>query len=287
MGLEIGVILPASTPDPERPILGDVRESARYAEEIGLDSVWSTDHLIASGPMLDSSVVLATAAAVTERITVGFNVMLLALRPVAWAAKQVSTLQLVSNNRFVLGVGTGNPAHGDIGWRAAGVDFADRGRLTDEALEVLRDLIAGRPAALADGLEATLAPGSAVPPIVIAGNGTRAHRRAARYGDGWATIALSPAEVRTNLDRINELAAEHNRTTLKATVVAPQLDGDPTEQLAAYEAAGVERAILPPSGDWRRDYEQAATLRSILHKPQPRHPTLTLSVTTGQIQHAH
>lgn len=158
MSLEIGVILPTSTPDPERPILGDVRESARYAESVGLDSVWSTDHLVASAPLLDSSVVLATAAAVTERITVGYNVMLLALRPVAWAAKQINTLQLVSNNRLVLGVGTGNPAHGDIGWRAAGVDYSQRGRLTDEALAVLRDLIAGNPATVAQDLEVTLSP---------------------------------------------------------------------------------------------------------------------------------
>lgn len=100
MSLEIGVILPTSSPQPGQAILGDVRESARHAEELGLDSVWSTDHLIAGAPMLDSSVVLATAAAVTERITVGYNVMLLALRPVAWAAKQINTLQLVSNNRL-------------------------------------------------------------------------------------------------------------------------------------------------------------------------------------------
>jgi len=171
MGLEFGVILPTSTPDPERPILGDVRESARFAEHLGLDSVWSTDHLIASGPMLDSGVVLATAAAVTERITIGFNVMLLALRPVAWAVKQVSSLQVVSGNRLVLGVGTGNPAHGDIGWRAAGVAYADRGRLTDGALDVLRDLIAGKPATVTNGLEATIAPGAPVPPIFVAGNG--------------------------------------------------------------------------------------------------------------------
>lgn len=258
MSLEIGVILPTSTPDPERPILGDVRESARYAESVGLDSVWSTDHLVASAPLLDSSVVLATAAAVTERITVGYNVMLLALRPVAWAAKQVNTLQLVSNNRLVLGVGTGNPAHGDVGWRAAGVEYSERGRLTDEALAVLRDLIAGKPARVGD-LDVTLSPGSPVPPIFVAGNGVRAHRRAARYGDGWATIAATPDEVRTNLDRINELA---DGKQLKATVVAPQLDGDPAEQLAAYEAAGVERIILPPTGDWRRDYDRAAELRS-------------------------
>jgi len=265
MGLAIGVILPTSTPDPARPILGDVRESARFAEEVGLDSVWSTDHLIASGPMLDSSVVLATAAAVTERITVGFNVMLLSLRPAAWAAKQVNTLQLVSGNRLVLGVGTGNPAHGDIAWRAAGVEFADRGRLTDEALDVLPDLIAGRTAVLADGLEAKLAPGSAIPPIVVAGNGKPALRRAARYGDGWATIAMSPTEVRANLAQINKLAVDHDRPPLKATVVAPQLDGDPqhaADQLQAYEAAGTERIILAPTGDWRHDYEQAAKLRS-------------------------
>jgi alkanesulfonate monooxygenase SsuD/methylene tetrahydromethanopterin reductase-like flavin-dependent oxidoreductase (luciferase family) len=63
MPVEVGVILPTSTPDPARPILGDVRASARCAEQLGLDSVWSTDHLIASAPILDSTVVLATAAA--------------------------------------------------------------------------------------------------------------------------------------------------------------------------------------------------------------------------------
>jgi len=107
--IKIGVILPTSTPDPAQPIMGDVRASARLAEELGLDSVWSTDHLVASAPILDSSVVLATAAAVTDRITIGYGVMILALRPAAWAAKQISTLQYVSGNRVVLGVGTGNP----------------------------------------------------------------------------------------------------------------------------------------------------------------------------------
>ena len=137
VSIEIGVILPTSTPDPARPILGDVRESARFAEEAGLDSVWSTDHVIASAPILDSTVVLATAAAVTGRVKIGFGVMLLALRPVAWAAKQISTLQYVSGERVLLGVGTGNPAHGDTGWRAVGASYADRGRRTDDALAVL------------------------------------------------------------------------------------------------------------------------------------------------------
>jgi alkanesulfonate monooxygenase SsuD/methylene tetrahydromethanopterin reductase-like flavin-dependent oxidoreductase (luciferase family) len=266
--IKIGVILPTSTPDPTRPILGDVRASARLAEEAGLDSVWSTDHLVASAPILDSAVVLATAAAVTDRITIGFGVMLLALRPVAWAAKQIASLQQLSGNRVALGVGTGNPAHGDIGWRAAGVPFRERGRRTDEALRVLPALVSGRPAVLGDGLEVTLAPGAPMPPVLVAGNGDRALRRAAAYGDGWLSIALPPEEVAAGLATLGELAAAYGRPAPRATVVGPALDTDPVKaaaQLSAYQAAGAERVILAPSAaGWQRDYEFAGELRAAL-----------------------
>lgn len=268
MTVEVGVILPTSTPDPEHPVLGDVRASARFAEDLGLDSVWSTDHLIASAPMLDSTVVLATAAAVTERITIGFNVMLLALRPVAWAAKQISTLQYVSGGRLVVGVGTGNPAHGDAGWRAAGVPFGERGRRTDEALRVLRRLVAGERVALDDAGEVAIAPGAAVPPVYVAGDGRRALIRAARYGDGWATIAALPDEVAARVAELRELAAQEGRPAPRATVVGPALDADAgraAEQLTAYAKAGTERVILAPTGrDWREDYEFAARVRRSL-----------------------
>jgi alkanesulfonate monooxygenase SsuD/methylene tetrahydromethanopterin reductase-like flavin-dependent oxidoreductase (luciferase family) len=268
MTMEIGVILPTSTPDPSRPILGDVRDSARFAEDVGLDSIWSTDHLVASGPMLDSTVVLAAASAVTDRVTVGFNVMLLSLRPVAWAAKQVSTLQYVSGNRLVLGVGTGNPAHGDIAWRAAGMSYPDRGHRTDAALRVLPDLVAGKRTVLDDGVELRLAPGSAMPPVVVAGNGRAAMRRAATYGDGWASIGLTPEQIAAGLAEIDRLAAELGRPPIRATIVGPQVGVDPPQAaalLTAYEAAGVERVILAPTGtDWRRDYEFAATVRAEL-----------------------
>jgi alkanesulfonate monooxygenase SsuD/methylene tetrahydromethanopterin reductase-like flavin-dependent oxidoreductase (luciferase family) len=264
VAIKIGVILPGSTPDPAHPIIGDIRASARFAEQAGLDSVWTTDHLVASAPMLDSSVVLATAAAVTDRITIGYGVMLLALRPVAWAAKQIAALQYVSGNRIALGVGTGNPVHGDIGWRAAGMSFADRGRRTDESLRVLPALVTGQPAVLGDGLEVTLSPGAVMPPVLIAGNGDRALRRAAAYGDGWISILLPPDEVASRLSALGELAAGHGRPTPRATVVGPVLDADPGKaaaQLAGYAEAGTERVILVPSGaDWQRDYERAGQL---------------------------
>ncbi len=268
MSVEIGVILPTSTPDPAQPILGDVRASARFAEEVGLDSIWSTDHLVASAPMLDSTVVLSAAAAVTERIGIGFNVMLLALRPVAWAAKQISTLQHVSGGRLALGVGTGNPVHGDIGWRAAGVSYEDRGRRTDAALQVLPGLITGQATELEDGVEVTLAPGSAMPPVLIAGNGRKALRRAATYGDGWISLGLSPDDVTVGVAEVGRLAAQQRRPAPKATIVGPTLDVDPKQaaaRLSAYAAAGTERVILAPTGpDWQRDYEFAATVRAVL-----------------------
>lgn len=266
MPLEIGVILPTSTPDPKQPIIGDVRASARLAEELGLDSVWSTDHLVASAPMLDSTITLATAAAVTDHIRIGFNVLLLALRPTAWAAKQISTLQYLSGDRLVVGVGTGNPAHGDIGWRAAGFPFESRGRRTDEALRVLPDLITGRTATLPDGVEVTLSPGSTLPPILVAGNSSRARRRAATFGDGWITIQSDLRELTSDITELQEFAAQQERSPLPVTVVAPQLAAaaeQAAEQLAAFEAAGVERVILAPTGpEWQRDYEFAAKVRA-------------------------
>jgi alkanesulfonate monooxygenase SsuD/methylene tetrahydromethanopterin reductase-like flavin-dependent oxidoreductase (luciferase family) len=264
MVVEIGVMLPVSTPDPRRPVLGDVRASARFAEEAGLGSVWSTDHLIASAPILESTAVLATAAAVTERVAVGYGVMLLALRPVAWAAKQVTTLQYLSGDRIVLGVGTGNPAHGDAGWRAAEQPFADRGARTDAALDVLPALIRGEPAPVADGLEAAIAPGSTVPPILVAGEGARARRRAARYGDGWLSIGLTPDQVRAGMAEVTALAEEYGRPVPRPSVVGPVLADDPgraAADLEAYARAGVERVILgPTSPDWQRDYDRIARI---------------------------
>ncbi len=268
MTLEIGTILPTSTPDPAHPILGDVRAAARLAEQIGLDSVWSTDHLVASAPILDSSVTLATAAAVTDRVRIGYGVLLLALRPVAWAAKQIATLQYVSGDRLILGVGTGNPAHGDVGWRAAGMPFAERGRRTDEALRLLPDLVAGRPTVLPDGTEVTLAPGATMPPVLVAGDGARARRRAAAYADGWVAIGLEPRQVRAHVDELTALAAEYDRGPLAVTIVAPPLAADPgqaAEQLAAYAEAGAERVVLAPSGaEWQAGYEFAAKIKEQL-----------------------
>ena len=109
----------------------------------------------------------------------------------------------------------------------------------------------------------TLSPGSVMPPVLIAGNGDRALRRAAAFGDGWISIALPPRRWPPACPRWASSRPELGRPVPRLTVVGPVLDADPGKaaaQLAAYAEAGTERVILIPSGDWQRDYERAGEL---------------------------
>lgn len=158
---------------------------ARHVEDCGLDGVAVGDHLAAAVPSAESTLTLAVAAAATRRITVGFGVMVLALRHPAWAAKQVATLQRLSGNRVILGIGIGGAVHGTAAWDAVGVPYRDRAARTDASLAILRGLIAGEPTSFPGGAELTLAPGAQPPPVWIGGTGPASRRRAVTHADAW------------------------------------------------------------------------------------------------------
>jgi len=91
MRVDVGVALPEGTAPGEA--LPDVAGLARLAERAGLDCLWAGDRLLAGQmSVLDSSLALAAAAAVTDRIAIGFAVYVPSLRPLAWAAKQIASL---------------------------------------------------------------------------------------------------------------------------------------------------------------------------------------------------
>jgi alkanesulfonate monooxygenase SsuD/methylene tetrahydromethanopterin reductase-like flavin-dependent oxidoreductase (luciferase family) len=209
----IGVFLPSASDPAERP--GDVAAAARHAEDLGFESVWAVDQLVAGtgAPVLDPTIVLAAAAVATSRIRLAFGVLIAPLRPVAWIAKQVASLQHVSEDRVILGVGAGGDRH-ERSWAAAGIPRGERGRRTDAALAVLPDLIAGKPTSIADlpgGPTVQLAPAAVVPPIVVGGMSDPAMTRAARHADGWFALPLPPAVVRVGHERLGELAAAQGR----------------------------------------------------------------------------
>jgi alkanesulfonate monooxygenase SsuD/methylene tetrahydromethanopterin reductase-like flavin-dependent oxidoreductase (luciferase family) len=225
--VELGVVLPSMSRRDGRP--GDIPVLALHAEALGFESAWVVDQLVAGTgvPVLDSLTVLAAAAAVTDRIRLGVGVLVAPLRPVAWIAKQVATLQYLSGDRLLLGIGAGGDRH-DAAWTAAGVPRRERGRRTDEALRVLPDLIAGQPAQLTpEGAQVVLSPGVTVPPIVIGGNSDTAARRAGQFGDEWFILA-GPDDVPRYRAQAAEQAARYGRPVPAiSTNIMVAIDGDP------------------------------------------------------------
>jgi alkanesulfonate monooxygenase SsuD/methylene tetrahydromethanopterin reductase-like flavin-dependent oxidoreductase (luciferase family) len=243
-GPDVGVFLPTMSRPGELP--GDIAAAARHAEDLGLESVWAVDQLIAGTgtPLTDSTVALSAAAGVTTRVSLGFGVMILPLHPVIWAAKQVASLQNVSGGRVILGVGAGGDRH-QASWAAAGVPRRERGRRTDAALRVLPGLIAGQPTRLddqPDGPVVQLAPPAAVPPILVGGMSDAALVRAAEHGDGW--FAMTAGGLPERIARLAELAAERNRPTPQVTAsMLTALKGDsalPGEHTLARQLADVD-----------------------------------------------
>jgi alkanesulfonate monooxygenase SsuD/methylene tetrahydromethanopterin reductase-like flavin-dependent oxidoreductase (luciferase family) len=303
--LKIGITLPTSGEMETLERIGGVGAGARHVEQLGFESVWVSDLIIGDGtPSLESIVALATAAAVTDRVHVGFGTLVVALRPIAWVATQIAALQYVSGNRVVLGIGSGG-FPGTAFWQAVGVPGRERGRRTDAALEVLPQLIAGEPTRFeheSDQPVVTLAPAARVPPILIGGNSDVAIRRAVTYGDGWLPSLLTPDTLVSSAAKLRERAAERGRATPSITVgthamlgndesarsardtlvrslvddhgLPPEaaalvpITGSPeevAEHFAAYAAAGAERLVISPDGgEWMRQCELIAEAHALL-----------------------
>lgn len=208
MTLDIGIFLP----QPEQGVRIDA--AARTAEQLGLDSLWIGDHLTIGKEIevLDGPIALATAAAVTERITVGLGVYLPALRQPVWAVKHIATLRyLIPDDRLQLGVGLGGRVGtGPDEWEIAGTPWKGRAARTDTFLTHLEPLLAGQDVEV-NGTIVTLAPAVSPPPIWIGGDSEAALRRTARFGYGWFGTLVPPDKLRATVTRLGELAEEYNR----------------------------------------------------------------------------
>lgn len=246
---EIGVFLPAMSAPGELP--GDVVAAARHAEDLGLESVWAVDQLVGGTgvPFLESTVVLAAVAGATTRVGLGFGVLVAPLRQVVWIAKQVATLQRISGDRVLLGVGVGGDRH-EASWSAAGVRRRDRGRRLDAALRALPGLIAGEATTLEGSPDAPtvqLAPGATVPPLLVGGMSPAALARVADHGDGWFLLPGPPAAVAEARAQLTAALAERGRPPSAATItvgVMVALDGDPE----VPDLDGLVRLVSDPDG---------------------------------------
>ncbi|MEZ5573956.1 MAG: TIGR03619 family F420-dependent LLM class oxidoreductase [Halioglobus sp.] len=211
-------------------------EIARFAEEVGFHGLMSGDHAVypesivpqypysESGlpPMSpqdeypDQTAIFAAMAAVTQKLHFTCGVYVLPLRNPHEVARAAGTLSILSNNRFILGVG--------VGWMKEefdiyGVDFHQRGKITDEVIEVLHKLWRGEMVEHHGEyfnfprVQLSPAPATAVP-IYIGGASEAALRRAARVGSGYIGAGTAPGDVGPLLQRLHTLRSEYGREHL-------------------------------------------------------------------------
>ena len=197
-----------------------LKQFSQTAERSGFDGMGFTDHpaptakwLRAGGhDALDPFVALSFCAAMTERIRLIPNIVVLPYRHPLIVAKMVATLHTLSQGRFTLAVATGY-LRGE--YRALGVDFEQRNALFDQAVEVIRgvwsdDEFSYEGAGIsAVDLAANPKP-RPLPPVWIGGNSRQSRRRVARYGDGWtpfpAPRMISETTKTPALETVDQLA---------------------------------------------------------------------------------
>ena len=218
--------------------LEDLLDLAGLAEDVGLDSVWVGDSLLAR-PRHDPLVLMAALSQRTTRVRLGTACLVVSLRDPMYLAMAWATIDRLSGGRTILGACAGNAAEEGVHREFAvqGVDVRRRTSRLEEALHVLRELwtkgsvtFHGKhfdydDVAFFSGTELEpLRPVQAPPPMWIVsnpriggldpqatrGNVTRAARRIVRYGDGWMTCcrANHPEEVQEQVAAIREAAVE-------------------------------------------------------------------------------
>jgi len=233
--VHLGVILPNYGTGSS---LAGIRRVIELAEELGYDSVWTTEHIVVGpeavdpyGRVYDPLVTLGWIAGWTERIGLGTSIVIVPLHNPMHLAKQAATLAELRPGGVTLGVG--------MGWyepefEFMGVEFEGRGRRGDEAIRIMRALwngereFEGRYWSFHD---ATFEPLPSPPPeIWVGGSSPAAIRRALRLGDVWHPSRGS------SIDHVRQVKEEHPELR-----VVPRTS---VENVEAMLEAGAEGAVV-------------------------------------------
>ena len=278
--MRIGIILPLGETAPDaRPGYAGVRALALQAEAAGLDSVWVYDHLLAEGvhdaeqSPWEAWTVLSAVAEATTSVRLGTLVLCTSFRNAGVLARMADTLQEVSGDRLVLGLGSG---WHEPEYTAFGMPFADRVDGFAEAVRVIcgmlrdgRATVTGRHHTVVDA-PVRARPGRVPPEILIASVRPRMMRLTAQHADAWnlawfghpssrwrstsgdldracEAVGRDPAAVRRTAGVLVHLAPPEPDDRLVPIGGSPQ---SVAEGLRAWEAEGVDEVVLsldPPT----------------------------------------
>jgi probable F420-dependent oxidoreductase len=205
-------------------------------------------------PFIESFILTAALAAVTERLRFTTFVVKLPIRQPVLVAKQAASIAVLSNDRFGFGVGL-SPWPEDFA--ATGVPWKGRGKRMDEMIEIMRGLWGGGfyefHGEHFDVPSLKICPAPAKPiPILIGGHSDAALRRAARLGDGWMHAGGDPAELDRYLARLAELRREYGREDEPFEIHVISLDGFTVDGAKRLEERGITDCIV----GFRNAYEK-------------------------------
>lgn len=187
---------------------------AEAAEDVGLDSIWLSDHIVTRNPTLDITCLFAMIAARTKRVKMGPSVLTLPARHPVHVAKTYASLDYLSGGRMIMAVGSGSDLR-DLA--ASGISPSERGKRLDEGIEILRKLWTeshvshhGRFYQFDD---VTIDPKPANGPldIWIGGKSDAILKRVARIGDGWFPALTTPAEFKHDMTKLLGFGEEIGR----------------------------------------------------------------------------
>ena len=198
------------------PSIDDLVATVSQVDRLGFDSFWCGDHVAFAIPFLDPLLQIAQAAVASRRLTFGTGVYLLPLRHPTPVAKQIATIDHLTEGRFIFGVGIGGEFPKE--YEGCGVPINEHGARLGEGIEVIRKLWTGENVSH-DGRfykfkDVCMTPPprqAGGPPIWCGGRQEAALRRAARLADGWMSYAISPEMFAKGLVTIEAAAQEAGR----------------------------------------------------------------------------
>jgi probable F420-dependent oxidoreductase len=239
-----------------------IRDAAVAAEEFGFADVWVSDHIVRpaaqeypSAYLFDPLLTLTWAAAATTTVGLGTSVLVAPQYHPLWLANATSSLDALSGGRLLVAIGVG---WSEAEFAALDQDFHNRGRRTDEILEILQLCWEADPVTYHgeyyDFVDMKVQPKPAhAIEVWVGGSGPAAFRRAARFGSGFQLIGLKPDTI---VEPIERLRAEVGRTagfTISLRTGWDPQGMDPDEiarEREGFAAAGVEHVVAAP---WRSD----------------------------------